>query len=176
MRKILILPVILSMSFNAFAAESDGDINNIFFGDKQNQISASVGSSFGSMSPELDSGFLMLQYSQPTQIFRLDGRWNLNASMVANPDNVWFMGGVSFDVALLSWRDLYFGAGIGAYIRTDRTERLDSRFTFGERAFIGYKLTDTVNIEFFVHHFSNGDITDKNLGYNFFGVSASWNF
>lgn len=80
------------------------------------------------------------------------------------------------DAILLYWNKFYLGAGIGAFMRTHQTERLSSRFTFGERAFIGYKITDSVGAELYAQHFSNGDLTDKNFGYNFAGLGLLYKF
>ena len=129
---------------------------NHIFGDYKNQISGYAGYAFGGMDDEKYNALGMLQYSQPTEIFRLTGRQNLHLGYV-NGDTDWFLASV----------------GIGAFIRTSTTDKLNSRFTFGERAFVGYNITQTSRAEFFVQHFSNGDLTDKNMGYNFFGISFS---
>lgn len=152
-----------------FTTQSIAGTNHIF-GDYKNQISGYAGYAVGGMDDEKYNALGMLQYSQPAEIFRLTGRQNLHLGYV-NGDTDWFLAGASVDVIPLSWNKFWAGVGIGAFIRTRTTEKLNSRFTFGERAFVGYNITQTSRAEFFVQHFSNGDLTDKNMGYNFFGIS-----
>lgn len=123
---------------------------------------------------------LMLQYSQPMEIFRLPSRMNL--SFVQNfgyhhNHGLSFMAiGVSWDVALVNWRGFYIGIGIGPYMRDSRDNYVQSRLVFGERFFIGKNISDRWRIEWFTQHFSNGDFTEINRGFNFTGLAINYSF
>ncbi len=149
---------------------------NVMFGDAQNQFKILGGYAVSETEFEKPSKFAMLEYAQPVTFLRLDSRINLHTGLAANGDNDWGFVGGSLDVALLSLGNFYAGAGIGAFYRSAATPRLDSRFTFGQRVFIGYKITQRWTAEAFAQHFSNGDITDRNLGYNFAGIGVVWSF
>ncbi|EMZ39966.1 hypothetical protein C826_00792 [Helicobacter bilis WiWa] len=91
--------------------------------------------------------------------------------------------GVSQDIVLSIPRtNLYAGVGIGIYIRTLLDSRMNSAFTFGEKVFIGYNYTVAnkggggISCEIFVKHYSNGDLTPLNKGFNFFGASVGYSF
>lgn len=123
---------------------------------------------------------LMVQYSQPASIFRLPSRINL--AFVQNfgyrhDRGLSFMAvGVSWDVALVQWRGFYIGAGLGPYMRDSRDHYVQSRLVFGERFFIGKNIGDAWRIEFFTQHFSNGDFTETNRGFNFTGLAVNYSF
>jgi hypothetical protein len=71
---------------------------------------------------------------------------------------------------------IYAGINLGIYIEPNITDRIGSRFTFGERVFLGYRIIDGLTVELYGRHFSNGDLTEINGGQNFIGLSAMWNF
>lgn len=137
-------------------------------------------------------GFGMISYSQPTEFFRLHARRSIevggikgrkkgvvehNNGTTTNRDFSEFdqgIFGVSEEV-VLGWQYFYLTAGIGAYIKTKRDDRISSKFTFGERAGIGTSV-GPANIEAYIRHFSNGSITEKNSGQNFVGLSAGFKF
>ena len=168
--------IVIFMAISVYSGAALATDNNILFNEYKNQIGLHGGYGIGNMNPEPANGLLMLHYSQPIQFFRLDARQNLHLGYIFSESDPWYFGGMSFDAALLSWNKFYIGAGIGAYIRNASTQRLDSRFTFGEKVFIGYQITKKFSTELFVQHYSNGDLTDKNLGYNFAGLSFNMNF
>ena len=70
----------------------------------------------------------------------------------------------------------YIGAGIGPYMRDSHDRYVESRLVFGERVFIGKNIGNDWHIEFFTQHFSNGDFTEINRGFNFTGLSVSYSF
>jgi hypothetical protein len=70
---------------------------------------------------------------------------------------------------------LYATAGIGIYYASKTTDRIGSKFAFGERISIGTNLK-AMNIEIFGRHFSNGSITKDNDGHNFVGLSLAFKF
>lgn len=123
---------------------------------------------------------VMLQYSQPTTFFRLPARQNI--SFVQNTAYNSGVGlsfsalGTSLDASLFNWRGFYTGLGIGVYMRDNRDRWVESRLVFGEKFFIGKTVSEKCRIEFFTQHFSNGNFTDKNEGFNFTGLSAIYSF
>ena len=123
---------------------------------------------------------LIFTYSQPTEIMRLPSRMNI--SLVQNiayesSHGLSFIGaGLSWDVSLFEWRGFYFGVGIGPYYRDNQDRWVSSRFMFGEKVFIGKNINSNWRGELFTQHFSNGDITDINYGFNFFGLVINYSF
>jgi len=153
------------------------DSQNPIFGESLNQVGIYGGMRIGSdNTSEHYNGFAMLQYSQPARLFRLDGRLNVQAGYVNSKTYPWFVGGVSLDLIPFAWRGFWTGIGFGGFIRNEPSQRVDSRFTFGERVFIGRHISDRISMELFYQHFSNGDLTQRNLGYDFVGISANLNF
>jgi len=123
---------------------------------------------------------IMLQYSQPMTIFRLSARMNLNLIQNTAYESArglsFFGGGVSWDVAPISWNRFYVGIGIGPYYRDNHDRWVSSRLVFGEKFFIGAHISEHTRIEVFTLHFSNGDFTETNLGFNFAGMSIGYSF
>jgi len=138
----------------------------------------------------------MVQYSEPSDFFFLRARTNLevggmlgeknkgnsmdcsaNSGSLPCDDYNQYILGVSKDAALLSISKFYLGVGLGAYIKTKSRddERVNSAFTFGEKALLGYSF-GPANAEVFIRHFSNGSLTEKNSGYNFVGAAIAYNF
>lgn len=163
---------------------------NIMFGDKINSITfyAAQGVGSGSLLKLIQPGlwdfdpqtFTMLQYSQPIKFFRLDSRLNLN--MVQNfayksSEGLDFWGmGISIDTALLQYKDWYMGIGIGPYMRDHMDRWVESRLVFGEKVFIGKNINEDWHVELFTIHFSNGNFTPANEGFNFAGLSIGYKF
>ncbi len=122
----------------------------------------------------------MLQYSQPLTIFRLPARQSLN--LVQNigyesDDGFDFVAlGISWDVSLFDWRGFYIGFGLGPYMRDTADWRVDSRLVFGEKFFIGYTMSDRWRAEWFTLHFSTGDFSEANEGFNYTGLGFSYSF
>lgn len=178
------------LSIACTSAFADTDINPMFGADNENAIAlyVSQGTGAGTLFKLVDPFMwefepmtnLMLQYSQPMEIFRLPSRMNL--SVVQNLGYHHTQGlsftaiGVSWDVALINWRGFYLGIGIGPYMRDSRDRYVQSRLVFGERVFIGKNIGNDWHIELFTQHFSNGDFTEINRGFNFTGLSVSYSF
>lgn len=164
--------------------------NPMFANNTQNSITLYTGQGTGSGSLfKLVDPFmwdfepmtmLMLQYSQPSELFRLPSRINL--SFVQNfgyhhNHGLSFMAvGISWDVAVINWNGFYLGVGIGPYMRDSRDRYVESRLVFGEKFFIGKNLTDRWRAEFFTLHFSNGDFTEINRGFNYTGLAINYSF
>ena len=123
---------------------------------------------------------VMLQYSQPVQIFRLPARINFNVmqNFAYRHDKGKSFGaiGVSWDVVLGQICGWYFGAGIGPYMRDSGDDYVESRLVFAERVFIGKNISENMRAELFTQHFSNGDFTQINRGFNFIGLALNYSF
>lgn len=164
--------------------------NPMFGDDKQNSIGIHIAQSTG----HGDLGHLvmpadwriepmttiMLEYSQPINLLRLPGRINIHALQnfaYHSADGRSFGAiGISWDIAFLSWCDFYLGAGLGPYMRDSGDDYVTSRLVFGERVFIGYRFNNRINAEIFTLHFSNGDFTETNHGFNFIGTGFRYSF
>ena len=164
--------------------------NNIFFGDKINSITVYGAQSTGSgsllkliqpgiwdISPQT---FFMAQYSQPITFFRLDSRLNLNVGQNIGYNSsrgLSFSGiGISVDTALFQYNDWYFGIGIGPFMRDNMDRWVESRLVFKEKLFIGKNIDKNWTFEIFTVHFSNGNFTTTNEGFNFFGLGIGYKF
>lgn len=183
MKKLFVLLAFISMT-DAVCANpmfADGTENSIGLYIAQGTGSGSL---FKLINPGLwdfspmTSG--MIQYSQPMEIFRLPSRMNLNyvQNIAYNSQKgLSFMAiGVSWDIALINWRGFYAGIGVGPYMRDSRDRYVESRLVFGEKVFIGKNIADQWRIEIFTHHFSNGDFTEKNRGFNYTGIGINYSF
>lgn len=119
-------------------------------------------------------------YSQPMTIFKIPAR--MNATLIQNiayhsDRGLSFAGmGLSWDVAFFDWHGWYVGGGLGPYYRDNHDRWVSSRLVFGEKFFIGKNITDYMRVEFFTLHFSNGDLTETNRGFNFTGLSVGYSF
>lgn len=163
---------------------------NVFFGDKINSLTLYAQQSVGSgtllklVQPGLwdfnPQTFIMVQYSQPIKFFRLDSRLNLNIGnnfAYKSSDGLGFLGiGISVDSALLQYKGWYIGIGIGPFMRDSRDRWVESRLVFQEKFFIGKSFDNNWNIEIATIHFSNGNFTPVNEGFNFAGISVGYKF
>lgn len=156
---------------------------NVFFGEHQNQIRMTVGQSIKGGVENLYTGSLV--YSQSDSFFRIPSRVNLElggflgkSSSDPNQDfsqfNLAYLG-ISKDVQLLKAGKFYTSIGLGAYIKNKKSDRIGSLFAFGQTVSLGYN-AESVLIEAYVRHFSNGSLTKDNLGQNFYGLSVGYNF
>jgi hypothetical protein len=184
MKKIIFILSLCACLSPAFAEK------NIMFGEKINSItvygaqSTGSGTLFKLVQPGLwdinPQSLLLVQYSQPMTLFRLDSRLNLNAVQnfgYNSSSGLSFFGmSISIDTAIFQYKDWYAGLGIGPYMR-DRMDRwVESRLVFGEKVFIGKSINENWNIEIFTIHFSNGNFTEKNEGFNFAGIGFGYKF
>jgi len=184
MKKISIFLCASILTLPAFAEK------NVFFGDKINSITVYAAQSTGSgtllkliqpglwdVSPQT---FVMAQYSQPITFFRLDSRLNLNVGQnfaYNSSHGLSFSGiGISVDTALLQYKDWYMGIGIGPFMRGTMDYWVESRLVFEEKFFIGKNINERWNFEIATIHFSNGNFTNKNEGFNFAGISIGYKF
>ncbi|MDR2412904.1 MAG: acyloxyacyl hydrolase [Rickettsiales bacterium] len=123
---------------------------------------------------------LMAQYSQPMTIFRLPARQNIglvqNFGYESDRGLSFTAFGISWDASLFDWRGFYIGLGLGPYLRDSKDWRVESRLVFGEKFFIGARLSNKWRAEFFTLHFSNGNLTPVNDGFNFTGISFNYSF
>ncbi|MBR5904688.1 MAG: acyloxyacyl hydrolase [Alphaproteobacteria bacterium] len=163
---------------------------NVMFGNKINSLTLYTAQSVGSGSllhliqPGLwdfmPQTLLIAQYSQPIKFFRLDSRLNLSAvqniAYNSNQGLSFFGMGISIDTALLQYQGFYAGIGIGPYMRNNNDKWVSSKLVFGEKVFLGKNISDNWHLEFYTIHFSNGDFTPVNKGFNFFGFGAGYRF
>ena len=165
--------------------------NNVLFDDgDNNSLSIYVAQSTGSGSllhlfypgdwEIVPMTAVMVEYAQPMTIFRFPARMNLNLIQNTAYNSArglsFFGGGISWDVAPISWRGFYMGVGFGPYYRNNYDRWVSSRLVFGEKFFIGARIAERTRIEFVTLHFSNGDFTETNLGFNFAGLSVGYSF
>lgn len=183
--KKYILPLLFLSSISPTFAE-----NNVFFGDKINSITfyGAQSTGHGSLLKLIQPGlwdfypqtFLMAQYSQPIKFFRLDSRLNLNVGQnfaYRGSSGLEFFGvGISIDSALLQYDGWYMGIGIGPFMRDQMDRWVESRLVFKEKFFIGKNINENWNIEIFTVHFSNGNFTPVNEGFNFAGIGFGYKF
>ncbi|MBD5391517.1 acyloxyacyl hydrolase [bacterium] len=186
MKKFLYIFIATTVSCtHAFA-----DANPMFGNENKDAITLYVaqgtgpGSLFKLVNPVdwdiVPMSMIMAQYSQPMTIFRLPARQNFNVvqNIAYNSGRgLSFIGaGISWDVTPIVWRGLYVGGGIGPYMRDAHDRWVKSRLVFGEKFFIGANVSSAWRIELFTLHFSNGDFTAINRGFNFVGLSAGYSF
>lgn len=162
--------------------------NNPAFDNFKNQFNFHLAFSPRKQKPEkehLENLYLaFIQYSQPNKIFRTYGRINFEVLGIADfskklfssSENNQFAVGLSQDLLIkLFNQNLYCGAGLGIYIKNKVNSRIGSKFTFGQKYFIGYNF-GRVNLEIYEKHISNGSITPENSGYDFIGIGVTYNF
>ena len=176
--------------------------SNIFFGDKQNQVSFTLGQGFDSgelilfLHMDRPAPYYMLNfsYSQPTTFFRLPARQTINLVKTIGFGSSDYDGKCGYrkacnwedygaeifmlseDFALYHTTRWYFGAGGGVAVQGRYNERLNTKFLLGFRMFAGYKFSEYWATEFVMQHFSNGDTGTRNLVYDFYGLSAVYSF
>ena len=184
MKKIAISLCVAALTIPAFAE------NNVFFGDKINSITlyGAQSTGNGSLLKLIQPGIwdiypqtlLMAKYSQPMKFFRLDSRLNLNVGQnfaYNGSRGLSFFGiGISIDSALLKYNDWYLGIGIGPFMRDNMDRWVESRLVFEEKFFIGKNINENWNFEIFTVHFSNGNFTPVNEGFNFAGIGFGYKF
>ena len=123
---------------------------------------------------------VILQYSQPITFLRLPSRINIHAvqNFAYNSARGASFGalGISLDTLIFSKCGFYIGIGIGPYMRDSADQYVASRLVFGEKVFIGKNITPQTRAEIFTLHFSNGDFTEPNHGFNFAGLGFNYSF
>ena len=163
---------------------------NVMFGDKINSLTIYAAQSTGNGSllkliqpgiwDILPQTLILAQYSQPITFFRLDSRLNLNLMQnfaYKSSKGLSFGGiGISVDTALLQYDGWYIGIGIGPYMRDVMDRWVNSRLVFGEKVFIGKNFSSNWHAEFYTIHFSNGNFTPVNHGFNFAGFGIGYRF
>lgn len=163
---------------------------NVMFGDKMNSFTlyAAQGVGSGTLLKLVQPGLwdfeaqslALIQYSQPITFFRLDSRLNLsiahNFAYKSSTGLSFVTIGISVDTAILQYDGWYMGIGIGPYMRDHRDRWVESRLVFGEKFFIGKNISDRWNLELFTIHFSNGNFTPANEGFNFAGLGFGYKF
>ena len=137
-------------------------------------------------------GYLRASYYQPNTSFRLPGRQSVNVMQTfgwgesrhrSRDGYVWDWTGFETtflyfqqDVALFYGRNWYTGMGMGMGMQARENERVGTKLVFSFKVFAGYAVTDSLRIEAFMHHFSNGSTQVENYSYNFMGVGFGYSF
>ena len=178
--------------------------DNVMTGTHRHQLTLSIGQSIlqprnfrdKEQGRRVENLFIYsIRYSQPNTFFRKPGRRSLEAGIFIGKDggtdhqvgdtfypetlsvsqyNQTFMG-LSQDIQLFNIGNLYLSAELGFCIKNRRTNRINSQFTFGEKATIGYNFGN-LSAEAYIRHFSNGFLTEPNSPQNFYGLRCSYHF
>ena len=153
---------------------------NPAFAGSNNQVSMHFGvSAYGERFEGL---FLTgVQYSQPNVFFRIHGRRSVELMTARGGGELsrysqLMIFGFTQDALLPISGPVYTGINLGIYIKSNATDRISSKFTFGEKLFLGIGIFNGVVLELYGRHFSNGTLTEINSGQNFAGVSVIKNF
>ncbi|MBN1325020.1 MAG: acyloxyacyl hydrolase [Alphaproteobacteria bacterium] len=195
MSKLKLLSFMVFMAvFPAFADE------NPFFGDTRNQFMVNIGqgvNSFALISTPTELvpfNMIQLQYSQPTEFFRLPARRSINVIQTIGYGKKyqytdyektfeWNWTDYTIQIVLLSedfifynTDKFYFGSGLAVGVQGQENERIGTKFLTGFKLFAGYKVSEKMNCELFSQHFSNGSTDPQNYSYNFWGLGISYNF
>lgn len=185
MKKIALFIIISMTAISARAGDNPmfgkNDINSVSLYIAQGTGSGTL---FKLISPNLwemnRMTIGMLQYSQPTTFYRLPARQSVffvqNVAYGSRQGLSFGALGLSIDASFFDWNGWYVGFGLGPYMRDSRDRWVESRLVFGEKFFIGKALSDNWRAEFFTIHFSNGNFTEKNEGFNFAGFSIGYSF
>ncbi len=185
MKKIITAFIISSVSATAWAD------TNPFFNGYENQVAVNFG--WG-----VDSGFLIpapvrwvpftmlnVQYSQPTEFFRLPARKSLNVTQTFGfgTSRGWHWDKytipiitISEDVILASGHGWYFYTGASVGFQAQQNERIGSKLLFGFKLGSGYRLSECTHLELFAQHYSNGNTAPENNSYAFFGAGLTYSF
>ena len=185
MKKFIITSLCAMVSGLAIAAE-----NPMFGQNHINSISLHIaqGTGSGSLLKLFDPfdwnispmTMLMAQYAQPITIMRMPARFSANivqnTAYNSGRGLSFLAGGLSWDITPISYSGWYIGVGIGPYYRDNRDRWVSSRLFFGEKLFIGKNINENWRTEIFTIHFSNGDFTPVNHGFNFAGIALNYSF
>jgi hypothetical protein len=187
MKKIalFLLPIFFLAAGPAIGAHSP------FFGDSARQVALHVGAGVNSgfiVPPPLQFvpfSVIQLQYSLPSTFFEMPARHSINIATTAGwdkkygwdwPDYSIPIAMLSEDVALLHGERWYLGAGGGVGMQAKQNKRIGSKLVFQFKVLAGYKISDSVNLEAFAQHFSNGTTAPDNHSYGFYGLGFAYNF
>lgn len=181
---LLILPILAINPAHA-------DEYNPFFGDHERQFGFHMGAGVNSglivPPPEQFVPFAMvqIQYSLPTTFFEMPARYSLNVVETIGwgrkygwewQDYSIPIAYLSEDIALFWGEDWYFGTGLGVGMQAQQNDRIGSKLLFGFKLMAGYHITERINIELFMQHFSNGNTAPENNSYAFYGLGLVYNF
>lgn len=150
------------------------------------------------MAQGVDSGFLVppptrlvpfymlqMQYSQPTTFFKIPARQSLNFGETVGFGEKYHwdwdkysipMIFFSEDLALAYGDCWYFSVGAGVGFQAQQNERIGSKLLFQFKVAAGIRMTDTIAMELYTQHFSNGNTAPENYSYGFYGVGLTYSF
>ena len=176
---ILIFATAVIVASQVSESEAKKTKTNPSFGSKECQVSVYFGAS---ARKEIEDLFLVgVQYSQPNEFFRIHGRRSIELMTAHGIGdfsryNQPLIFGLAQDVIFHLFGTMYAGINLGIYIKSNSTDRISSKFTFGEKVFLGFGLLENYRLEWYGRHFSNGTLTEQNGGQNFLGLSVIMNF
>jgi hypothetical protein len=149
-----------------------------YFASKQNQVTIYFGQGLRNEGPE-PLGIFNFVYSQPDYVFRIKARRNFELLKFFGKDACakydCYLAGLSQDITVHIFKNVFVGAGLGFFISNKQTDRVDSKFMFGQKLFIGARFGNEC-VELMCRHFSNGSLTKDNSGYTFVGACVTHNF
>ncbi len=195
-RKYYIFPlmkkiaIILAISATANAAHAEANWNP-FFGTAENQIAANIGQGVNSgiiVPPPtqfVPFNIIHLQYSQPTTFFKLPARQSMNVAQTIGYGKKYGWNWNKFsipmifasgDVALFHGDKWYFGPGAGVGLQAQQNDRISTKLLFQFKITGGYRITDNMNMELYIQHFSNANTGEENHSYAFYGAGVTYNF
>ncbi len=188
MQKVILFLPILFLGLQS--AHADAKENPFFWGhDRQFALNLGSGVNSGFLVPPPSQfvPFFMahVQYSLPNTFFEFPARQSLNIAQTIGMGKKYgwnwkeFSIPIAFlsgDVAFLQGKNWYAGLGAGLGMQAKENDRISSKMLFTFKLFAGYRLSESVNGEIFVQHFSNGCTTDDNHSYAFYGLGVAYNF
>lgn len=143
--------IVLSIFVLIFTTFQSKAAPNTLFNDNKHQISLYPGIS---LRDKLENLYVFeIQYSQGNTFFGLDGRQNieiLTAQGIGafSKYNQHIILGISEDVVLYAYDKFYTGASLGAYIKSATTDRISSKFTFGQKIFVGLHISQKTQLKY----------------------------
>ncbi|MFT4967841.1 MAG: hypothetical protein ACI9CD_000856 [Candidatus Deianiraeaceae bacterium] len=193
---IKMLSIFLLFSKIAYCEDTfNGKINHIqIFGSTSYVVGGgnTADDGFEYNNGKLDIGYFSLTYSQPSSLFRINARRSVELGyiygrnrLIKNAPEKYSrysqstIGG-TYEL-LFGSSKLYLGAGLGLFFKTkhnssgnllsvEKDNRVNSRFMFAPKLSIGTAI-HSLTVEFNARHFSNGSLSEPNIGYNFLGMS-----
>lgn len=83
--------------------------------------------------------------------------------------------GVSEDVKLIDYYNIYSSMGTGLYLKEKRTDRINSIYQIGLKLALGYNWQH-FSIEGYIRHFTAIQIFTSEKSQNYYGLTVNYNF
>ncbi len=181
----------LTVFFITAGGAAWANVENPFLNGYQNQVALNVGTGVNdgflipSPSEFVPFNMLHLQYSQNMTFFGIQARKSLNVIQTIGWGKKygWNWEKYTIPIAMLSMDvspfygdDWYTFVGIGAGFQAQQNKRIGSKLLFSFKFGVGYRLSECTSLEFFAHHFSNGNTAPENNSYAFYGAGVTYSF